>query len=582
MGTRYNIAITATDAATARIRAIRQALGSVSKPIADVGRNVRTLGKETGIQRLGSGIQMLRRNAVDATRAIGGLSPALAGVVGIGGITALAAYSKNIIYGQAATLSFARTSGIAAERVQNMQSASKLAGVGVEAMDQSLMNLGRTVQDAKWGRNQGALMLMNRMRLQMRYTKEGAVDTEKVLDDIFDRFDKMPAGTSVQTKGLIASQLGVEGLLPLLLKGRKAWEAYKKEAADLKPPISKKDLERSEEYRRNIEGLALSFDELGTAAANKAAPGIAAVAKELTAQNKHIAENIRQRGFAYALKAFAFGERNGKLNDGQEGRPGPLGDWSKAFGMPKRADRKKEQEALADYRRMGWSDAQAKGLVAQEIAESNINPKAVGDGGKANGLIQHHPDRQANYRRWAADRADVKGKTILEASAAEQRRFITYELREGAEKPAGRKLAQQTDAGQAAADLSRDYVRPWRKHVEAARRRGTAQELDKSFPEKPTQPRRPVTPRRPGEPVPVKLAQAPYKLPESPQGDQNPGGGAMDQVWKSTKPQAQKIDGKMEITLKGVPAGTKAEIVDSQGPVKTTLKIESSMPDYNL
>jgi hypothetical protein len=231
MGTRYNIAITATDAATARIRAIRQALGSVSKPIADVGRNVRNLGKETGIQRLGSGIQVLRRNAVDATRAIGGLSPALAGVVGIGGITALAAYSKNIIYGQAATLSFARTSGIAAERVQNMQSASKLAGVGVEAMDQSLMNLGRTVQDAKWGRNQGALMLMNRMRLQMRYTKEGAVDTEKVLDDIFDRFDKMPAGTSVQTKGLIASQLGVEGLLPLLLKGRKAWEAYKKEAA---------------------------------------------------------------------------------------------------------------------------------------------------------------------------------------------------------------------------------------------------------------------------------------------------------------------------------------------------------------
>jgi hypothetical protein len=167
-------------------------------------------------------------------------------------------------------------------------------------------------------------------------------------------------------------------------------------------------------------------------------------------------------------------------------------------------------------------------------------------------------------------------------------------------------------------------VRPWRKHIEAVKRRATAQELDKSFPA-PGDPRLQIA-----KPVPVKLAQAPYRLPQPkapnvpplPQ-DKNPnvppqpqdkaqdapkgtpdqpqqqaqaappttpppsqaaqtGGKAMDQVWKSTKPQAQKIDGKLEITLKGAPAGTKAEIVDAAGPVKATLKIESSMPDYNL
>jgi hypothetical protein len=59
------------------------------------------------------------------------------------------------------------------------------------------------------------------------------------------------------------------------------------------------------------------------------------------------------------------------------------------------------QEAMRFFQERGWSKEQSAGLVGNLIAESNLSTTAVGDGGKARGIAQWHPDRQANFRQFA-------------------------------------------------------------------------------------------------------------------------------------------------------------------------------------
>jgi hypothetical protein len=100
----------------------------------------------------------------------------------------------------------------------------------------------------------------------------------------------------------------------------------------------------------------------------------------------------------------------------------------------------------------GWTREQATGIVASIQSESTGRTDAVGDNGRAFGLAQWHPDRQARFKNWT-------GKDIREASRAEQLAFIDHELR-NEESGAGQALANTRDAGSAAKVVSRLYERP--------------------------------------------------------------------------------------------------------------------------
>jgi hypothetical protein len=53
----------------------------------------------------------------------------------------------------------------------------------------------------------------------------------------------------------------------------------------------------------------------------------------------------------------------------------------------------------------------------------------------------------------------------------------------------------------------------------------------------------------------------------------------LSDLWTATKPAAKAGDQTVHLKIT-TPAGTKAEVVDSKGPVKTTLKTETTMPEY--
>lgn len=131
--------------------------------------------------------------------------------------------------------------------------------------------------------------------------------------------------------------------------------------------------------------------------------------------------------------------------------------------------------SMADYvanyfQSKGWSREQAVGIASNLSIESGFNPSAVGDNGKAYGLAQWHPDRQAGFRAFA-------GKDIRSSSLDEQLAFIHYELTQGQEKGAGDALRKARSAYEAGSIVSSQYERPARADIEASRRGMLAQSI---------------------------------------------------------------------------------------------------------
>ena len=127
-------------------------------------------------------------------------------------------------------------------------------------------------------------------------------------------------------------------------------------------------------------------------------------------------------------------------------------------------------DSVRFFMNMGWSKDQAAGIVANLRHESGLRPNAVGDSGKAYGIAQWHPDRQANFAKWA-------GKDIRNSTLEEQMRFVNYELTQGAERRAGMLLRASQSAEMAGIIMSKYYERPRRIAEEAAARGASAVQI---------------------------------------------------------------------------------------------------------
>ena len=109
--------------------------------------------------------------------------------------------------------------------------------------------------------------------------------------------------------------------------------------------------------------------------------------------------------------------------------------------------------ALKFFTQQGWSAAQAAGIVGNQQAEStkNINPAAVGDGGKAYGIAQWHAPRQQDFQT-------QMNKPIKGSSLQDQLEFVQWELN-NTEKAAGNKLKAAQSAAAAAEIMDKFYER---------------------------------------------------------------------------------------------------------------------------
>ncbi|MCS3839387.1 hypothetical protein HNR03_003998 [Pseudomonas sp. JAI111] len=127
------------------------------------------------------------------------------------------------------------------------------------------------------------------------------------------------------------------------------------------------------------------------------------------------------------------------------------------------------------FESMGWTKEQSAGITANLAAESNFDPKARGDWGRARGVAQWHDDRQREFEKWAG--FDIKDDR---ADLVKQLEFVHYELTQGAEKKAGNLLKATRNAEDAGAVVSRHYERPKDTEREASARGALAAQLNQT------------------------------------------------------------------------------------------------------
>lgn len=170
------------------------------------------------------------------------------------------------------------------------------------------------------------------------------------------------------------------------------------------------------------------------------------------------AEKVRFEADSNAEGSRLSGEVEGIRRNAAGGGGGRVGDPA-ATG-----------KAMSYFTSKGWTREQAAGIVANLNKESNMNPGIVGDGGKAYGIAQWHPDRQREFEKWA-------GKSIKGSTVEEQLAFVHYEMTEGREKAAGDRLRRATTAGEAGGIVSKYYERPKAVDAEMAERGASAEKI---------------------------------------------------------------------------------------------------------
>lgn len=119
---------------------------------------------------------------------------------------------------------------------------------------------------------------------------------------------------------------------------------------------------------------------------------------------------------------------------------------------------------------MGWTPEQAAGIAGSFMQESGGSATALNQSSGAYGLGQWLGSRRKDFETWA-------GHPLERSSLDEQLRFFQYEVTNGKEQAAGRRLRAATTAAEAADIHSKYYERPGAFEANLARREMFANQI---------------------------------------------------------------------------------------------------------
>jgi TP901 family phage tail tape measure protein len=549
--TPFVVTITAVDKATASVRKIKASIAGITKPARDIKASFSSFGKEIGLDRVGKSMKSLGTAAADTARSVASVITPLTAIAGLGSIAGIALLANEFGKMGAEVQRTSGVLGVSTDDLQAYRSAAKLAGLSADDMTGSLKSLGRTIEDATYGRNQDALVMMQKFGISLHRTKDGAVDATLALKEVANAIVAQKG--NVQAQGLIAGAFGVESLLPLLQKGEKGIEEFVKQARAMGLVFDAQTLAKGQQFNANMLRLEAAatrlkykfgdalapavgkvldvvgklVDKYGDVVASKVSEYVEKFAKwidnlDWTKTTKGIGDFVDSlggvKGVAIAIAAITFagpiagaisliaqltkisalalplvtnpvvlgilGLTYSKgLNEGEadylkdhQAQPGQ--QWpGDAIGDRRRAGAANDAQTagvVSRLQQMGWTKEQASGLAANFWKESLFNPRAVGDGGKAFGIGQWHPDRQADFKK-------LFGIDMQKSTLDQQLQFADYELRLGNEQKAGQALARATSAQDAGSVVSRLYERPADANGEAAQRGQMAAAIDQKL-----------------------------------------------------------------------------------------------------
>ncbi|HDR9358122.1 TPA: hypothetical protein QDB44_004018 [Burkholderia vietnamiensis] len=557
MAEEFVIRIRADDDATATVKKIQAALGKVTAPVDKAQKRFANIGAvgTRSFEKLTKGLESASRAAHSLVDKVVELVPGLAALGAAGTVAGIVGLTNRFGNFGFALNKSSKLLDMNAQELAAWHVAAKRAGVSASEFDSAISSSQMAIRDAANGANPAALVLMQKMGVQIQRNKDGTVDYYTTQQKLM----KAIAGQrSAVTQRAAADALGMGGLLPMLQQGTYNEDKARAIRKGLVP--TPEELARATQFKEEVNDLEDSVSGLGNSIGASLIPVLEPVVKHfsawLDAHRAEIADKLAAavqrfvdwiskvdwdgvsksvkkmwdgmggiKGAMIAITALSFAGpiasvaslisslvtlttvtvpaaagalaglasapvmaailallHSKNLNEGEdaevakhqakagEGWDGdPVGKQHRAVAEAATKD-PKTATAMASLQAMGWSKAQAAGMVANLWIESNLNPGVVGDNGAAYGIGQWHSDRQADFKAWAGH--DIRGSTM-----EEQLRFMNHELRNGKYWSAGQRLHGAMSAQDAGRLVSRFYERPKNVELEMDKRGSLANAL---------------------------------------------------------------------------------------------------------
>jgi hypothetical protein len=341
MANNFQITISAVDRATAVVRKINASMDRLTGPITRMRQSMGALSKEAGFDKVARSIASTTKAAGQLTGKLANMLGPLAMLIGGGTIAGIAALATEwgrlgSEIGTSATMMDMNVNSL-----QSLRGAAAATGIGTQELTGGLKSLGDTMEDALYGRNQQALVVLNRLGIGIHKTKDGSIDAARGFRDLSGAISSVK---NVQVQGLIARTFGLEAILPLLRKGPKAIEEYERKVASLGGVMSGQAIEASKNFEVSLNYLSIATQGVRNSIGEKLIPILQPLVErftEWTAANRDlIATKVGEfvEGLAHWLNELDFKK---------------VGDDLRAFGS--------DVDKVVDFLG-GWKNA-AIGLV---------------------------------------------------------------------------------------------------------------------------------------------------------------------------------------------------------------------------
>lgn len=304
----FKVTITAVDQATAAIRKVEDRVakmfGKTADPYRKLHQSFKRLDDALGVPKLGKGLKKVGTEALTAARHVNRIVTPLAAITGVASIAGMTALvDRWAKLGREITYTSQRI-GINTTDLQKWRQVGTLSGVSADAVTSSLGALGKTMEDARWGRNQGAMMLLNRLGVGLKKTKSGAWDVQGEMMSLAKVMNSPQLRKNPWAQEMIAGQLGIGAMLPILRQGEQGIRRYQQLQKTLGYVSSPAAIANANRFALSLAGMKVATEGLAQSVMDRAMPVMRPFLDELSgwiAKNRDLID----QDVASWVKAFA-------------------------------------------------------------------------------------------------------------------------------------------------------------------------------------------------------------------------------------------------------------------------------------
>lgn len=280
MAEEFVIRIQADDAATATIKKIQAALGKVTAPVDKAQKRFANIGAVgmRSFEKLTKGLESAARAGHQLVDKVVELVPGLAALGAAGTVAGIAGLTNRFGNFGFALNKSSKLLGMNAQDLAAWHVAAKRAGVSAEEFDSAISSSQMAIRDAANGANPAALVLMQKMGVQIQRNKDGTVDYYTTQQKLM----KAIAGQrSAVTQRAAADALGMGGLLPMLQQGTYNEDKARAFRKGLVPTTD--ELARATKFKEEVNDLEDSVSGLGNSIGASLIPVLEPVVAQFSA-----------------------------------------------------------------------------------------------------------------------------------------------------------------------------------------------------------------------------------------------------------------------------------------------------------